>query len=289
MRRCRHLGIGRQLLLACLSVLVAVGCGTQEQDSTQTSSAAVDARATGERHVPLSGQPNFRDIGGYETSDGRTMKWGELYRSGELGGLTDEDVSTLEDLELRTVVSFLLPEEVERHGADMVPEGARTVSQPISSERANQRIRQVQESIRSADFDEVPPELNAEFHRLLLDDGREQYAALLREIAQPESRPLAFHCSQGIHRAGTATAILLSALGVPWETVREDYLLSNEYRREVIDGQMEKARQRSAERQGIPPDEVDMISIEAFYVLSGSYIDAMMFIHPFSRRIAWHP
>jgi protein-tyrosine phosphatase len=44
----------------------------------------------------------------------------------------------------------------------------------------------------------------------------------------------------------------------------------------VIDGQMEKARQRSAERQGIPPDEVDMISIEAFYVLSGSYIDGAL-------------
>ena len=35
----------------------------------------------------------MRDLGGYETADGRSLKWGEVFRSGELPHLTDEDVA----------------------------------------------------------------------------------------------------------------------------------------------------------------------------------------------------
>ena len=33
------------------------------------------------RHVALEGAPNFRDLGGYATEDGREVKWGLFYRS----------------------------------------------------------------------------------------------------------------------------------------------------------------------------------------------------------------
>jgi protein-tyrosine phosphatase len=228
------------------------------------------------RHVPLEGQPNFRDLGGYRTADGRSVRWGQVYRSGELGQLSDEDVAALEPLGLASVYSFLLPEETEKHGHDRVPEGTRTVPVPIVSERAAAATRQVHGSIRSGDFRAMPPELNAEFHRMLLEDGREQYAALLRGLADPANRPLVFHCSHGIHRTGTAAAILLSVLGVPWETIREDYLLSNEYRREEIARELERIRSMVAGKQGVDPAEVDMANVEAFFVLDGSYIDGAL-------------
>jgi protein-tyrosine phosphatase len=43
-------------------------------------------------NVKLEGQPNFRDLGGYETADGRKVKSGVVFRSGELHRLTDADV-----------------------------------------------------------------------------------------------------------------------------------------------------------------------------------------------------
>jgi len=259
---------GTNWISGCLLLVLATACGAPQ--------AVDDSAGERSRHVPLEGQPNFRDLGGYRTADGRTVKWGEVYRSGELGQLTDDDVTVLGALELRTVVSFLLPEEIAKHGPDRLPESARGVSSPISSARAAQLTKQVQESIKTGDFENVPPDLNPEFHRILLDDGSEQYAALLREIADPANRPLAFHCSHGIHRTGTATAILLSALGVPWETIRADYLLSNEYRSEEIEKQLERIRQSTAARDGIPPEEVDMTNVEAFYVLEGSYVDGSL-------------
>ena len=232
--------------------------------------------STRDRHVALEGQHNFRDLGGYETVDGRTVKWGEVYRSGELPGLTDEDVDKLAELELRTVVNFLLPEEIEKKGSDRLPEGTREVPRPISGDRAAQQTMMVTSAIMAAEFDKVPPEINPEFHRLLVDEGRDVYAALLRDIVDPANRPLAFHCSHGIHRTGTATAILLSALGVPWETIREDYLLSNEYRRGDVSEELDRIRRMAAQKKGIAPEEVDMTNVEAFYVLDGAYIDGAL-------------
>jgi protein-tyrosine phosphatase len=117
-------------------------------------------------------------------------------------------------------------------------------------------------------------ELNPAIHRLLVHDGQQQYAALLREIADPVSRPLVFHCSHGVHRTGTGAAILLSALGVPWETVREDYLLSNKYRHDEVQMRLGQLRQMAAQKKGIPPERVDMSNMEAFLIQDGSYIDA---------------
>jgi len=74
-----------------------------------------------------------------------------------------------------------------------------------------------------------------------------------------------------VHRTGTASAILLSALGVPWETVREDYLLTNEVRHEETVATLEKLRNNVAQERGIDPSEVDTTNLEAFFILEGHY------------------
>jgi protein-tyrosine phosphatase len=190
--------------------------------------------------------------------------------------LSDADLDRLEDLGIRTVVTFLVPKEIEVYGADRLPDGARELRLPIIGERAEELSLLAGEAIRSGDFSVITPELNTEFHRLLLDDGREVYAAVLRELADPSNRPLVFHCSHGVHRTGTATAILLSALGVPWETIREDYLLSNEYRAEEVESRLDRIRHKVAQDRGISPEQVDMTNVEAFYLLEGFYIDGAL-------------
>ena len=226
--------------------------------------------------VTLEGQPNFRDIGGYQTSDGRTVKKGLVYRSGELPRLTDHDVQKLDELGIKTVINFLTLSEIESRGRDRLPEGVNEIPMPMETGNMGELAEAIQYARATGDFTEVPPELNAEIHRILIDQGREYYADLLRELAKPGSKPLVFHCSHGVHRTGTAAAILLSALGVPWETVREDYLLSNKYRAEEIDRRLEELKTLAAEKQGVPPETVDTTNMEAFYRLQGSYIDASL-------------
>ena len=237
----------------------------------------VDVQFQDRRHVKLEGQSNFRDIGGYETEDGRLVKWDRVYRTGELPRLSDEDVMRLEELGIKTVVNFLTEDEIKARGEDRLPSGVEEVFLPISGEAENDLAKVVLEARQTADFSKIPVELNSEVHRILTGDAaREQYASLLRLAADPANHPLVYHCSHGVHRTGTATAILLSVLGVPWEMVREDYLLSNKYRSEEVEKRVAQLREMAAERQGISPDHVDMTNINAFYVLEAAYIDATL-------------
>jgi protein-tyrosine phosphatase len=227
-----------------------------------------------ERSVSLEGQSNFRDIGGYETADGHMVKTGVVYRSGELHALTDRDVEKLQSLNIKTDVNFLAPLEIQARGADRIPADTKEINLPIES--GDGLVKEVSEARRTGDFSRVPADLNPQFHELLVDEAREQYAAMIREIIRSDGEPLVYHCSHGIHRTGTATAIILSAVGVPWETVRQDYLLSNDTRAEEIEKRAAQLRSAAANTFGIEESEVDMTNIDAFYILESHYIDGTL-------------
>lgn len=237
---------------------------------------SLPAFAATERHVELDGQSNFRDIGGYLTTDGRRVKWGQIYRSGELHELSDADVKKLEAMGIKAVANFLTEREIESRGHDRLPEGVREIPLPMEAGNLGDLAAVVNEARGTGDFSKVPVELNPEIHRILMDEGREYYATLPRELADPVNRPMVYHCSHGVHRTGTATAILLSALGVPWETVREDYLLSNKYREKEISRRVNELQQLAADTLLVETEQVDMTNIEAFYILEPEYIDASL-------------
>lgn len=260
-------------LFSIVMAVLVVGCG---QAPEPVSPTPAPQPAPPERHVALDGQPNFRDVGGYETTDGRSLKWGEVYRSGELPRLSKGDVAKLDGLGIDTVVSFLTEKEIEARGPDRLPEGVEEQPLPMEAGNMGDLAAVVSEARKTGDFSEVPADINPDLHRRLMVEAQEHYAALLRKIADPANRPLVYHCSHGVHRTGTATAILLSALGVPWETVREDYLLSNTYRWEEIEHRLTQLRDLYAETNDIPPEEVDTTNMDAFYILQGAYIDAAL-------------
>ena len=213
---------------SCLALSIALlsGCAKSDTDTADTTVAHT-------RHIALDGQTNFRDLGGYATTDGHTVKWGEVYRSGELHALSEADVQKLSDLGIQTVASFLIQNEIDARGADRVPEGVTEIHIPIDGALGlGDVVNELIDARKTGDFSKVPAEVNPDIHRATISSTHEQYAALLNALAAPDALPMVFHCSHGVHRTGTGAAILLSALGVPWETVRGDYLLSNSYRAE---------------------------------------------------------
>jgi protein-tyrosine phosphatase len=181
-----------------------------------------------DRHVPLSGQPNFRDLGGYVARDGRSVKWRVVYRSGELSQLSEDDVRKLGLLGIKTVVDLRSPEEVAARGPGRLPSGTALEPMPIAS---SDMFKKLIPMLLAGDFSRVPRDLLDTVNRHLVRDFSAEFSGLLRVLRDPARRPLVFHCTQGKDRAGFGAAMVLSALGVPWETVVEDYLLSNHYRK----------------------------------------------------------
>jgi len=245
-------------ILCSFALIICVGLSTQAADTKSV----------------LEGAPNFRDIGGYKTKEGRTVKTGIIYRSGEFPRLTDEDVTKLDELGIKTVVNFLEQSEIDFRGRDRLPEGTKEVHLPISGEVAGEIVDDLIAARKDGDFSKIPVSINPDVHRLLVNEGKEPYAKFLREVIAANGEPLAYHCSHGVHRTGTATAILLSILGVPWDTIRDDYLLSNDYRAAENKKRIAQLDDLAGQNPDVTDRKANLANIEAFYILQGDYIDA---------------
>ncbi len=108
----------------------------------------------------------------------------------------------------------------------------------------------------------------------MVNEGKDPYARLLQEVIEANGKPLVYHCSHGVHRTGTFTAVLLSILGVPWDTIREDYLLSNEYRAAENKKRIAALDDLAGQNSEVTDRKANLSNIEAFYILQGDYIDA---------------
>ena len=58
------------------------------------------------RHLNLAGASNFRDLGGYQTRDGRTVRWRQIFRSNHLAHLTEQDVAVVRTLGVKSAFDF---------------------------------------------------------------------------------------------------------------------------------------------------------------------------------------
>ena len=245
--------------LTIISLLLVLSCSPTKKESEEFI-----------RSVPLAGQPNFRDLGGYSSENGERIKTGLLYRSGTLAKLTDEDVEKLKTLNIKTVINFLDEGERKKYGEDKLPEGAVNVFLPIAGQ--NNEAAAILKARQTGDFSDVPIDFNYEIHALLIEQAKEAYAKLFHLLANRDNYPIVFHCSHGVHRTGTAAALILSAMEVPWKTVSEDYLLSNDYRKEES-GKRIKALNTLAASSGVNNLEQNDANIKAFYILKGEYIN----------------
>lgn len=190
-----------------------------------------------DRSLHLASAPNLRDIGGYRTEDGQWVRMGLIFRSDGLDELSDADKAVLDELGIALVCD--LRTEGERTDApDILPAGAETVSLDVLAD-GEDIAAQVTDVILSGDpaaqqellGDGRGEQLMVEGGRAIvtLASAREAYGRMFERFAEPESHPALFHCTAGKDRTGWGAAVVLSLLGVPRETVMDDYLVSNDY------------------------------------------------------------
>ena len=194
------------------------------------------------RHLALEGAPNFRDLGGYATADGHHVKWGLLYRSDNLAHLSDADLEKVAALGIRLVCDFRGPEE-KAEEPDRLPAADPPEVAELEIIDASFSPSALRERIRSGDLESVDlRQLLVDANRLFAGRFSPQYAAMFERITRPENLPALVHCSAGKDRAGFASALILRALGVPMETVTEDFLLTNHYTAAKIESTLLRIR-----------------------------------------------
>jgi protein-tyrosine phosphatase len=165
-----------------------------------------------ERVVPLEQGSNFRDIGGYQAADGRHVRWGLIYRSGATPMITDGDVARIRALGLRNMVD--LRSDEERVLAPSKIDGV--VYSAVGYSMAD-ILRMSAQGPTGGLYSAFPAMLAPQL-RILFD------------LLKRHEGPIAYNCSAGQDRTGFTTAMVLSALGVPRDTIVKDYHLSTTYR-----------------------------------------------------------
>ncbi|MEX2984031.1 tyrosine-protein phosphatase [Streptomyces sp. C36] len=170
------------------------------------------------RHIAFERLHNFRDLGGYRAADGRTVRWGLLFRSDSLGKLSgqDEDQDRFRALGIRTVIDLRYPWEIERSGR--VPPHHGLAYHNLSIEH-----RPYDQAGLGPDVE--PARFLADKYGEVAHDGVKELRRAL-EIVADDTGPLVFHCHSGKDRTGLLAMLVLALLGVHEDDIVADFALT---------------------------------------------------------------
>ena len=177
------------------------------------------------RTITLPGAVNLRDFGGYATRDGRRVRHGLLFRSGLLSRLEPQGRRGFLELDVRLICDLRRHAERDKHPPPFPADAPQRLEIPIDPGNAvdmrAQRERGTLSLQQRVDF-------MVAINRDLARDHAQDYARMFEALLALDEGGFLVHCSAGKDRTGFACALIHHALGVPAQTVLEDYLLTNE-------------------------------------------------------------
>ena len=184
---------------------------------------------------------NIRDLGGLKAKDGRHIKKGLLYRSSALYFFDEDELEPVRNLGLKVILDFRAAAGVQER-PDPPMDGAAYFNKCAAFENFLEDLNSPAD-LASLIFDENQKgnaiEVLVSSYAASLAFSNKSYQFMF-DCLLSGMTPLLFHCSNGKDRTGIAAMLLLLALGVPEETVKEDYLLSNVNRKEEINDLIER-------------------------------------------------
>ena len=176
---------------------------------------------------------NFRDLGGLKTNDGRIVKDGYFYRGSALNFYSEEELKTLAELNIKTIMDIRSSMEIEMHpdpeieGArnieysGLVVEGAKEIDwSPIGMKKIGGEAQEQLAKIRH--------------YYSIMAFNNEAFRIMVKEIVDGHL-PIYFHCATGKDRTGVAAMVIEMLLNVTKEEMRKDYLMSNIFRKEILE------------------------------------------------------
>jgi protein-tyrosine phosphatase len=182
-----------------------------------------------ERRLDLPDCFNVRDVGGYATEDGASIRWRTLLRADNLCRLTPESADALVEYGVRTIVDLRHPRELPAAAHPFAPGGSHADTAtywhwPLRDPADEALDRAVQEATSLL-----------QIAQLSLDHSAPRLAAIARSFAGAPDGGVLVHCHVGKDRTGTVIAVLLALAGVPHETIVADYALSEGYLRPLYE------------------------------------------------------
>lgn len=227
--RCKNLNV---IALVLLSVSAVAACAQNGNgEAAKTSVAVAPGQSLG-----IAAVTNLRDLVGYKTSNDATVRRGLIYRPNQLSGIGEDDMNKLAELNLKTDFDLRTAEERDAR-PDEVPSGVKIVwldvladadqAGPAMLEKLMTDSKAANEALGGGKAAEAFKMSYREF--VALPSAKKAFSELFVSLGDPKQLPALFHCTTGKDRTGWAAAAFLTLMGVPKETIMEDYLRSNDY------------------------------------------------------------
>lgn len=171
-----------------------------------------------DRHHAFEGSFNFRDIGGYPSTSGKKVRWGQYFRAGRQDRMTEADLEALKALSIRMQVDLRKPEEILDQGkGPLAAMGAVHLNIPVIPDGGTDTLSRLVGDTG----------ISGKRYLGYLEFGPAAWLRLFDIFADASSGPLVLHCTAGKDRTGVSTAFLLSVLGVERDWIEADYHLTN--------------------------------------------------------------
>ena len=202
-------------------IINPTGSGLREYFLLRT--AGVHSGIVANRVIDMNNIKNFRDIGGYFTTDDRQIKWGQIYRSGDLSSATLYDQEKIRRLNIKTIIDFRSDKTSGKYPILIHPT-IRKISLPLSPMDADKLDAQL---------------LNDDFNRSdairyvqesyidIVENHKEQFSEMFDILTNDANYRVLLSGSLGKDGIGLASYFILYAIGVPQESLEQDYMLSN--------------------------------------------------------------
>ncbi|WP_203639751.1 tyrosine-protein phosphatase [Levilactobacillus wangkuiensis] len=250
-----------RLGLSLGTILVTLGLGAQVvatpvQAATHAVTTSASTKAGSQ--IKLKGAVNVRDLGGYRTKTGKTVKAHVLLRAAALNKLTKADVQKLKKTyHVRTDIDLRSKAEAAKD-PDVKMSGVNYVFDPVVKDVSQQF------SLTSKDGNKVMQDGYKAM--VMTKQGQTAYKKMFKVLLKnPKGQAVLWHCTAGKDRTGVGTALVLSALGVNRKTVMNDYLLSNKYLAASNKAAIQQLKAKGADAATIKM-MTDMMSVKKSYL-----------------------
>ena len=189
--------------------------------------------------IGITSAHNARQLGGYQIGDQR-IKENLLLRTAKISELSEEDSTLLCDkYKVQCIYDFRGNKE-SLSAPDVIPGKARYLSLALSfsgeESETDTKFENEEQMIgmllQYADHPSVQTMCTSMYDVIFFEESsQEVYRQFFADLltVKPEDGAVLWHCTQGKDRAGSASAMLLAALGADRELIMADFILSKDY------------------------------------------------------------
>lgn len=164
------------------------------------------------RRIEIQGASNVRDLGGYFTKDGKRTKWGKYVRADSLHQLPIKSQNSLREYGVRYVVDLRYPDE-----------GTYQLEEQLNIQYWNVPLH------NPADLKKERINTLVELYCQLIDTRQDKIYQVTQHFVSTDDKTVLFHCKAGKDRTGIVAALLLDLVGVPRETIVQDYAMTSQF------------------------------------------------------------